>query len=277
MLKIEEFWSHPTTTKSSPMPSNACCVMRPYARNLGRNAKDSRGRISRLEQIRKRYEQLYTELLEKKNWTMNRELVRWFTAWNATQTAFESRWLPLRRVTLVDNPCRRNFFCAIGKMIPVIEARFIPIDPSLPQSIAWMERIPFLRTLIREPIYLVSLWRGLREVEVAHIFSASYWSFLVAPLPAWLISRLRRIKTVIHYHSGEARDHLARSQCAAVLEDADRLVVPSRHLVDVFREFGLQAQVVPNIVDLTQFGFRERKPLRPAPGLHARIPSLLLP
>jgi glycosyltransferase involved in cell wall biosynthesis len=48
-----------------------------------------------------------------------------------------------------------------------------------------------------------------------------------------------------------------------VLEDADRLVVPSGYLANVFREFGLQARVVPNIVDLKQFSFRERKPLRP--------------
>jgi glycosyltransferase involved in cell wall biosynthesis len=40
-------------------------------------------------------------------------------------------------------------------------------------------------------------------------------------------------------------------------------VVPSGYLVDVFREVGLQAQVVPNIVDLSQFSFRERRPLRP--------------
>jgi glycosyltransferase involved in cell wall biosynthesis len=40
-------------------------------------------------------------------------------------------------------------------------------------------------------------------------------------------------------------------------------VVPSGYLAGVFREFGLQARVVPNIVDLKQFIFRERKPLRP--------------
>ena len=69
---------------------------------------------------------------------------------------------------------------------------------------------------------------------------------------------------MIHYHSGEARDHLTRFRgVRLVLEDADRFVVPSGYLVDVFREFRLEAQVVPNIVDLTQFAFRERKPLRP--------------
>jgi len=216
-----------------------------------------------MEQIRKRYEQLYTELLQKKSWTVNRN-------WSDGSPPGTRR--DRIRVALVaaspryvgGQSVQAELLLRHWQDDPAIEARFIPIDPSLPQSIAWMERIPFLRTLIREAIYSVSLWRDLRGVEVAHIFSASYWSFLVAPLPAWLISQLRRTKTVIHYHSGEARDHLCRFRSVRpVLEDADRLVVPSRYLVDVFREFRLQAQVVPNIVDLTQFRFRERKPLRP--------------
>ena len=41
------------------------------------------------------------------------------------------------------------------------------------------------------------------------------------------------------------------------------LVVPSEYLVDVFSEFGLQAEVVPNLADLSQFSFRARTPLRP--------------
>jgi glycosyltransferase involved in cell wall biosynthesis len=43
----------------------------------------------------------------------------------------------------------------------------------------------------------------------------------------------------------------------------DVIVVPSGYLVDVFAEFGLKAEVVPNIFDLSQFSFRARKPLRP--------------
>ena len=40
-------------------------------------------------------------------------------------------------------------------------------------------------------------------------------------------------------------------------------MVPSGYLVDVLREFRLSASAVPNIVDLTQFRYRERTPLRP--------------
>jgi glycosyltransferase involved in cell wall biosynthesis len=110
----------------------------------------------------------------------------------------------------------------------------------------------------------------LRDADVAHIFSASYSSFLVAPLPAWIAARTRirggkpRPRTVINYRSGEARDHLKKSRIArAVLRRADGIVAPSGYLVDVFREFGLNSSVVPNLVDLSQFSFRARRPLRP--------------
>jgi L-malate glycosyltransferase len=146
----------------------------------------------------------------------------------------------------------------------VVEAKFIPIDPDFPRGLRWVERIPFLRTLVREPLYLWSLWRGLKNTDVAHIFSASYWSFLLAPAPAWLLARLRGIPALIHYHSGEARDHLRRSRLArAVLKRADMVVVPSGYLADVLAEFRLRAQVVPNVVDLSQFSFRKREPIRP--------------
>jgi glycosyltransferase involved in cell wall biosynthesis len=145
-----------------------------------------------------------------------------------------------------------------------IDARFIAVDPRFPLGLRWAERVPLLRTVIREPLYAWKLWRGLKDVDVAHIFSASYSSFLLAPLPAWCVARMRGKKTLINYRSGEARDHLQGSLIARrALGSTDRLIVPSGYLVDVFREFGLNAQVVPNIIDLSQFKYRPRRPLRP--------------
>jgi L-malate glycosyltransferase len=149
---------------------------------------------------------------------------------------------------------------------PDIEISFIAVDPPLTKSLAWAESIPGLRTILREPIYLWHLWRGLRDVDVAHIFSASYWSFLLAPAPAAFFAKIvnGKTKTLINYHSGEARDHLQRFRSAVfVLARVDKIVVPSGYLLDVFREFNLAASAVPNIVDLSQFRFRERSPLRP--------------
>ena len=145
---------------------------------------------------------------------------------------------------------------------PDLEISFIAIDPPLPRVFAWAEGIPGLRTILREPIYFLHLWRGLRDIDIAHIFSASYWSFLLAPAPAWLFARLRGKKALINYRSGEARDHLQRFRSGLfVLSRVDEIVAPSGYLVDVFREFGLHATVVPNVVDLSQFHYRERNPL----------------
>lgn len=152
----------------------------------------------------------------------------------------------------------------LWKCDPKIETSFIAVDPPLPGFLAWSEGIPGLRTILREPIYFWHLWQGLKDVDIAHIFSASYWSFLLAPSPAWYFAKLRGKKTIINYRSGEARDHLQRFRSGRfVLARADRIVAPSGYLVDVFREFGLKAVVVPNLVDLSQFRYRERKPLRP--------------
>ena len=147
---------------------------------------------------------------------------------------------------------------------PDVEARFLPIDPVFPRGLRWAERVPFLRTLFRQPLYLLTLWRNLAAGDVVHVFSASYWSFLIAPTPALWIARMRGQKTIVHYHSGEARDHLRRFRSARkILRRADRLVVPSEYLIRVFDEFGLKSQAIPNLIDENQFIFRKRVPLRP--------------
>ncbi len=147
---------------------------------------------------------------------------------------------------------------------PDFDVTFLAVDPPLPALLSWAERIPGLRTILREPIYFWHLWRGLKDADIAHIFSAAYWSFLLAPAPAWFFAKLRGAKTIINYRSGEARDHLQRFRSGKfVLARVDAIVTPSGYLVDVFREFGLAAKVVPNLIDLSQFHYRERKPLRP--------------
>jgi glycosyltransferase involved in cell wall biosynthesis len=70
---------------------------------------------------------------------------------------------------------------------------------------------------------------------------------------------------VLNYHSGEAADHLRRSPFARrVMRDwVDLNVVPSPFLRHVLASFGIAADVVPNIIDLGEFVYRVRDPLRP--------------
>jgi glycosyltransferase involved in cell wall biosynthesis len=145
-----------------------------------------------------------------------------------------------------------------------VDCHLIPVNPVPPGPLQHGRRIKYVRTVVTESTYLPLLLRELPRVDVAHVFSASYTSFLLAPLPAILTARAFRVPVVMNYRSGEAPDHLARSRVARVaLSKVERNVVPSRFLVDVFARFGIAASIIPNLVDLSRFQFRERMPLRP--------------
>jgi glycosyltransferase involved in cell wall biosynthesis len=111
------------------------------------------------------------------------------------------------------------------------------------------------------PLLVRELWRA----DVVHVFSASYSSFLLAPLPAIVVATLLGRPVVLNYHSGEAQDHLRRSALARrILRDWVSLnVVPSRFLREVLASFDIPARTVPNTIDVQQFAYRVRDPLRP--------------
>ena len=145
-----------------------------------------------------------------------------------------------------------------------IDARVIPINPRFPPGLHWLRRVPYARTLLNEALYVPGLLR-LAAYDVVHVFSASYASFLLAPVPAMLAAKTLGKRVVLHYHSGEAEDHLANwgALVHPWMRIADEIVVPSAYLRDVFARFGHCSRVVPNIVDLAMFDYRERRPLRP--------------
>jgi glycosyltransferase involved in cell wall biosynthesis len=142
------------------------------------------------------------------------------------------------------------------------EVSFVHVNPPFRPHLRWIQRVRYLRTLVNQAIYLPSL-RRLSEVDVVHVFAASYWSFLLAPAPAILAARRYRKRIVLNYHSGEAGDHLARwgELVHPFLRLADHIVVPSEYLREVFGRHGYRARVIPNVVDLSRFRYRERAPL----------------
>lgn len=147
---------------------------------------------------------------------------------------------------------------------PEVTAWLVPTNPAPPRALRRLARVKYLRTLITQTGYWPLLWRELRGADVAHVFSASYTSYVLATLPAMLLGRRLGIPVLVNYHSGEAPDHLRRSRLARrSLADAALLAVPSRFLAEVFAAVGLTALVVPNVIDRERFTFRERNPLRP--------------
>jgi glycosyltransferase involved in cell wall biosynthesis len=145
-----------------------------------------------------------------------------------------------------------------------VNAWLTPVNPLPPPLLRWTVRVKYLRTIVTECTYGPLLLNELARADLVHVFSASYFSFLLAPLPAILVARALGKPVVLNYRSGEAPDHLRRSALArAILARVDQNVVPSRFLVEVFSRFGIPATIVPNIVDLDRFAYRPRDPLRP--------------
>jgi glycosyltransferase involved in cell wall biosynthesis len=147
---------------------------------------------------------------------------------------------------------------------PDVEAWLVPVNPPIPAPLRWTKRVKYVRTAATECVYIPGLLRDLREADLVHAFSASYWSFLLAPVPAIAAAKALGRPVVLNYHSGEAPDHLSRSAVArSILGRVDRNVVPSNFLVRTFGQFHLAATAIPNVVDLNQFTYRERAQVAP--------------
>jgi L-malate glycosyltransferase len=147
---------------------------------------------------------------------------------------------------------------------PDVHAWLVPINPPPPWPLKAAGAVKYLRTVVTQLTYWPLLVRELRRADIVHVFSASYFSFLLAPLPAVLVARLLGKPVVMNYRSGEGPDHLKRSRIArSTLGSVDRNAVPSRFLQDVFARFGIASEVIPNIVDVERFAYRPRIPLRP--------------
>src|SRR5215475_10044314 len=151
------------------------------------------------------------------------------------------------------------------KREPGVEAELLPIHPRLPGALQLLHEIKYVRTVVNMTAYLALLLLRLPRFDVAHVFAASYFSFVISPAPAVLIAKLYGKAVLLNYHSGEAEDHLRRwpRSTRLIFRLADRVVVPSRYLVGVFAQFGIEAEAVSNTAPLELFTFRDRRPLRP--------------
>lgn len=156
-----------------------------------------------------------------------------------------------------------------------IDVSFLPVNPRLPGPLRALQRVKYVRTIVTSVAYVATLLRRIPEVDVVHAFSASYWSFLLAPVPAMLVGRLFGKRVVLNYHSGEADDHLANWRTAIPLARlAHVIAVPSGYLVDVFRRHGLEATAIYNFVDIERIPYRRRVTLRPRVLSNRNLESL---
>ena len=149
--------------------------------------------------------------------------------------------------------------------VPSLDVDFLAVNPRAPGPLRALQRVKYARTIVTSMIYAWTLLRRVRRYDVLHVFSASYFSFILAPLPALIAARLFRRPAILNYRSGEAEDHLTRWKRTALpgVRLASIVAVPSGYLVEVFRKFGVDARSIANFVDIAHIPFRERATPRP--------------
>jgi glycosyltransferase involved in cell wall biosynthesis len=151
---------------------------------------------------------------------------------------------------------------------PAVQVSFLPA--SLPEPLAFLRRIPLVRTAVMMLCFHARLLARIWRADVLHVFTASYFSFLWTPAPSLALAKLTGRKSILNYRDGRGEGHLRDwKSTRPLLALADAIVSPSEFLVEVFGRYGLAAQCIPNVIDWHPFRYRERESLRPV-FLHNR-------
>jgi len=144
------------------------------------------------------------------------------------------------------------------------EVDFVPNNPQLRGPFAALQRVKYVRTIATTATFLGLLLARLRKADVVHVFSASYWSYLIGPMLAILVGRLYGKQVIVNYRSGECEDHLTHwPRFITGTLGLARIITPTPYLTEVFAKFGFEAEVIPNYLDIEHLAFRPREPRRP--------------
>lgn len=128
-------------------------------------------------------------------------------------------------------------------------------------ELGWLSQIPLLRGLLR---FINFLYKNIKRVvfsDTLLIFSNSYLNYYLYTIPPLIIGRLLHKQVIMSYHGGAAERFLAdRKHIIAKksLKIADKIIVPSGYLKDMFFQLGLTAEIVPNILNFKDYDFRFR-------------------
>jgi glycosyltransferase involved in cell wall biosynthesis len=136
-----------------------------------------------------------------------------------------------------------------------------PYRPSL------LGHVPVLRAGVRLLPYLFRLWGAAGRADVLHVLANSGWAWHLFAAPALLIGLLRGTPVIVNYRGGLAEEFFAAapSHVLSLMRRAALRVTPSAFLRRVFAQHGLEADVIPNIIDLDRFGHRQRRDFGAAP------------
>lgn len=167
-----------------------------------------------------------------------------------------------------------NQTAQLGRLLRQEGAEVELVAVNAPYRPRWISHLRGVRALIRLVPYLANLWRASGRADVMHVMANSGWSWHLGAAPAVWIASWRGVSVVVNYRGGGASEFFRRAGgfVRPTLARASVVMVPSPYLERVFREFGVAAAVVPNIVDLSRFAPTPR----PGEGAPSKEPHLIV-
>jgi len=129
------------------------------------------------------------------------------------------------------------------------------VQTNLPYIPRWIGRYRGVRALFRLCRYLRRLWSVIGKSQICHVMANSGMSWHLFVAPAVWVAYLRRVPIIINYRGGEADKFFEKSfrWVKPTLGRATVVVVPSGYLAEIFKKWGINTQVVPNIINLDLF------------------------
>jgi glycosyltransferase involved in cell wall biosynthesis len=109
-----------------------------------------------------------------------------------------------------------------------------------------------------------SLFRRRREIDIQCLQVFGGPSFVVEDI-ASRVGRIFGQKIVMFLRGGAMPAFMARHPkwATRVLGRADAIVAPSEYLARAVASYGFQAQVIPNVIDISRYEYRHRRTVQP--------------
>lgn len=139
-----------------------------------------------------------------------------------------------------------------------VNVEFLPTNP--PHAVPLLGSIPGLRAGVRLIGHCLRAWHLCGRNDAIHLMANSGWSWQLFAAPVLWIGSVRRTPVIVNYRGGGARAYFERSfaRVKPSLVKAAAVIVPSSYLEEVFADFGVSVQVIPNIVDISVFSPDDR-------------------
>lgn len=119
----------------------------------------------------------------------------------------------------------------------------------------------FLRTV--DIIKSLIVWRNQIDIVVLMVFSGP--AFMIVEISSFLAKQLNK-PIILWLHGGNLPNFSGRhfKRIKKALARADAIIAPSRYLADYFRQKSFPVDVIPNILVLQHYSYRQRKIIKPS-------------